>query len=1024
MKKIKRADFVILAVLLAVIIGITLIVMSGGKNGSNTSAEPTEASSAASESKPLTLADYDGKNIGVQTGTTFDEMVKEKLPKANISYFNSYTDLLSALKAGTIDAFATDEPIVKNMMIEESQVDYLNDYMNDYSFGFAFPKNDEGKALCDEFSEYIKQIKSDGTLKSIDSLWFGKDESIKDIPDLKSLSGKKGKLSLALESLAAPFVYVRDGEVVGYEVDIAYRFCKEKGYGLEIADMNFDGIIPAISGGKNDFGCSAITITDERKESVNFSESHYDGGAVIAVRKEDIKSDLSSASSPVKVSDYNGKKIGILTGTNMEKESFTHFPDSEYLYFDGYPNLNTALLNGSIDAFLGDEAALKNIHAKQPEIDYIKERLVHNKYSFAFRKDDEKEKQLCDQFNEFLAKGNANGTIAELDSIWFGSDDSKKVVDLSDLKDTNGTIHVITTTTDEPFSYIKDGKNVGYDIDVIAHFCREYGYALEIGDVDFNARIPALASGKYEFTTSMNVTPEREEEVMFSDPVSEGGIVCAVRAEDLSKSEAPNEPDYTDYIGKRVGIQTGSSFESMTFEKFPDSEYLYFDTFSDLITALANDKIDGFMANEPNIKMASMQQENISYLKKPLMEDNYCFGFQKNTERSNKLRTQFNELLAELKSSGELDNLNEKWFANDDDIQIIDDSGLTGENGEIVVAISPDNLPFAYVSDNELKGLSVDFITLFAQKYGYTVKYEYGNTAACIAGITSGKYDILAGSLSVTEERKKSMDFSDVVYNGGVMLAVRSSDLTDTASISDADSSWLSTIKDSFEKNFIREDRYKLVLQGIGTTCLITLLTVIFGSILAFLICMFRRLNSLLAGKIANLYVRLLQGTPIVVLLMILYYVVFGNTGISAIWVAVIGFSLNFAAYVSEILRSGIESIDTGQREAALALGFSENQSFFRFIFPQAAIRQLPVYRGEVISLLKSTSIVGYIAIQDLTKMSDIIRSRTYEAFFPLIATAVIYFIIGWIITLILNIVLKQIDPRSKKRRKKGAAKK
>ena len=160
-----------------------------------------------------------------------------------------------------------------------------------------------------------------------------------------------------------------------------------------------------------------------------------------------------------------------------------------------------------------------------------------------------------------------------------------------------------------------------------------------------------------------------------------------------------------------------------------------------------------------------------------------------------------------------------------------------------------------------------------------------------------------------------------------------------------------------------------------------------------------------------------------VVLLMILYYVVFGKSGINAIWVGVIGFSLNFAAYTSEILRSGIESIDGGQREAALALGYSENQAFYKFIFPQASVRQLPVYRGEIISLLKNTSIVGYIAIQDLTKMGDIIRSRTYEAFFPLIATAIIYFILAWIISLILNAVLLKIDPRAKRSKAKEAAK-
>ena len=153
-----------------------------------------------------------------------------------------------------------------------------------------------------------------------------------------------------------------------------------------------------------------------------------------------------------------------------------------------------------------------------------------------------------------------------------------------------------------------------------------------------------------------------------------------------------------------------------------------------------------------------------------------------------------------------------------------------------------------------------------------------------------------------------------------------------------------------------------------------------------------------------------------VVLLMILYYIVFSNSGLEAVWVAIIGFSLNFGAYASEIMRSGIESIDNGQREAALALGYSENQAFFRFIFPQAVVRFLPVFSQETVSLLKSTAIVGYIAIQDLTKMSDIIRSRTYEAFFPLIVTAVIYFLIAWIISVILRQILKAIDPNKRKR--------
>ena len=268
---------------------------------------------------------------------------------------------------------------------------------------------------------------------------------------------------------------------------------------------------------------------------------------------------------------------------------------------------------------------------------------------------------------------------------------------MSDLKDVNGTIRVITTTTDEPFSYIKDGKNVGYDIDVITRFCREYGYGLELGDVDFNARIPALASGKYDFTTSMNVTPEREEEVMFSDPVSEGGIVAAVRAEELESASVSAEPLYTDYIGKRIGIKTGSSFEAIALENFPDSEFSYYDTDTDLITALQNNKIDAFLNDEPSAQMEHYQHPDITFLSKKIMDDSYHFLFPKGYEKSDKLLDEFNHVLAEEKAKGTLDELKKKWMDSDENIKTYDDSDLTGENGRIRIAVLPDSPPFSWV---------------------------------------------------------------------------------------------------------------------------------------------------------------------------------------------------------------------------------------------------------------------------------------------------------------------------------------
>ncbi|MBP5330797.1 MAG: ABC transporter permease subunit [Lachnospiraceae bacterium] len=476
---------------------------------------------------------------------------------------------------------------------------------------------------------------------------------------------------------------------------------------------------------------------------------------------------------------------------------------------------------------------------------------------------------------------------------------------------------------------------------------------------------------------------------------------------------------YRDYNGKRLGILTGSSFEQPTFEFFPDSEYFYYDNVSDMVMAIKQDKIDGFLYDEPILRMIEINQPEVTFFREFVKQDIYSFGFQKDQAKADKIREQFNDMLAELEKSGELDGLKSKWFSKGSDSLSLDTSLPKGENGTLNVGTNTTNIPFAMIVDGNISGYAIELMTLFGRKYGYDFKYDQVNPASGLAGLASGVYDVFANNTTVTKERAESIAFSDPIYSGGMALAVRSSDLAQSGADGDGngeDKGFFAGVADSFEKNFIRESRWKMILQGVGTTCLITVVSALLGTILAFSICMFRRTGSRLANTISNLYVKLLQGTPMVVLLMILYYVVFGKSGMGVVWVAVVGFTLNFGAYASEIMRSGIESIDGGQREAALAIGYSETQAFFRFIFPQAAARFLPVYSQEIVSLLKSTSIVGYIAIQDLTKMSDIIRSRTFEAFFPLIATAVIYFILAWIISTILEFVLKGIQPKRVKK--------
>ena len=744
-----------------------------------------------------------------------------------------------------------------------------------------------------------------------------------------------------------------------------------------------------------------------------------------AVRSMQAKESRPAADNnhTVTYKDYDGKKIGIATGTNLEAESFKYFPKSEYLYFGGYPDLNTALENGTIDAYLGDEPALKSTHAQQPQIDYIKERLTNNQYSFGFRKNDENAKKLHDQFNEFLRKIKADGTYSEIDSTWFGTDESKKVVDLENLPATNGTFRVVMTPTDEPFCYIKDGKHVGYDVDVAARFCREYGYALQIGDVDFQARIPALESGMYDSTNTLNVTPERQESVLFSDAVSEGGIVVAVRSEDLEQEGGDDAAQsVSSFDGKRAGVITGSFHDKVVEKHLPHSEISNYDSYTDLVEALKKDKIDYFLATSETTASLLEEHPDFIALKEPVQVLDIGAMFAK-TDDGQVLKREFDEYLGKIRADGTLSSIEKFWNDPANASTPIDTDGVTDVAGQRVLrfATTGTKVPTSFVVGDKIAGSDPDIAIRFCRDRGYGIEVLPVNFSGIIPGITTGTYDFALTDAVVTPERQESVLFSEPYRNSDLQLvAKRSADATGAKA--EDEGNFFERIGQSFHKNFIREDRWKLILQGLGVTCLITVLSVALGSVLALGICLFRRTGSRLANIISDVYVRLLQGTPTVVLLMILYYVVFGKVGLDAVWVAVIGFTLNFGAYGSEIMRSAIEGVPEGQREAALALGYSDKQAFRDFIFPQAAVRFLPVLRGEMINLLKSTSVVGYIAIQDLTKMSDIIRSRTYEAFFPLITTALIYFALAWLLTFAMRRMLNHVDPRARRKSEKEAS--
>lgn len=213
--------------------------------------------------------------------------------------------------------------------------------------------------------------------------------------------------------------------------------------------------------------------------------------------------------------------------------------------------------------------------------------------------------------------------------------------------------------------------------------------------------------------------------------------------------------------------------------------------------------------------------------------------------------------------------------------------------------------------------------------------------------------------------------------------------------------------KSKFIQNFIEKDRYQYLLDGLKNTLLITLLAAVCGLIIGFLIAIVRSTSDK-TGKlkilnvICKIYLTIIRGTPTMIQLLIMYYVIFASST-NKIMIAVVAFTINSSAYMAEIFRSGIMSIDQGQFEAGRSLGFGYARTMYHIIMPQAFKNVLPALMNEFITLLKETSICGYIGLQDVTRGGDIIRSQTYEAFLPLIAVALIYLIIVMILTALVN---------------------
>lgn len=364
---------------------------------------------------------------------------------------------------------------------------------------------------------------------------------------------------------------------------------------------------------------------------------------------------------------------------------------------------------------------------------------------------------------------------------------------------------------------------------------------------------------------------------------------------------------------------------------------------------------------------------------------------------NDQLREQMDRFILESRANGSLAAILAHWLEEAPAPEIV--KGEESVNSAPLRCITAVNMaPICYVGEGGAwMGMDADILQRFAAWSGRPFEMKFQDLGSAMIALSTGQCDVVNACLYITDERKKTVDFTEPYYLcRGAYFVIDKNEATAVG------------FRERLRMNLVTEGRWKLITDGLLETLIITVFAILLGTLLGTGVCAMLRSRRKWVRKTVELYGAFIQGIPTLVLLLIMFYVVLAGAGLSGTLVAIITFALCFAWSSGSIFSTAISSVPKGQTEAGLSLGFTPLRTFTGIVFPQALQKALPLYTGECVALLKSTSIVGYIAIMDLTSASDLIRSRTFDALIPLLVVTIAYFVLAWIIRLLFNLFLKK----------------
>ncbi len=460
-----------------------------------------------------------------------------------------------------------------------------------------------------------------------------------------------------------------------------------------------------------------------------------------------------------------------------------------------------------------------------------------------------------------------------------------------------------------------------------------------------------------------------------------------------------------DLVHGRIGIWPGTRIEQYIKLKYPEAEYIYLDSLADMAENLRQGRIDAFVLNRIFVnELFSHEQNGMEVLEEFTGKTRYSFAISFYSET---IYHEFNDFLKTRKETGGLKALQQEWLEGGDENRSFDPVPLSGENGTISVAVNPFCPPLLYSKNGKMTGYSMELLYQFAEEYKYDIKLDSTSFDLAIAGVENGVYDISISTLEYMPESADHFFISDAICEADNVIVVRS-DMNMPDGV-------LQGWKKKLQMTLLQDDHWRMLANGLLTTIRITIVSVVAGTLLGLLLSAVYHLKKRKLNLLIDICSYLTQGVPMLVVLMVFYYIIFKDMNISGSVIASITFSLLFGIFFFEMLKDSVNHIPIEQKEAALALGYSEWQAYLKFILPQCIHMVFPNYRSKAIELMQSTSIVGYIAVQDLTQVADIIRSRIFDAYAPLVIITIVYLALVYLIQECLNALFRKFDYRNRK---------